>query len=591
MVEVEDAIEAVRDFEAGCRPKPTVKPSLMSPQPSYASPSSSAPTSLRAPRPSYASTSSSTWKPSPSLKRASRHSQASSDRTSTPSAKTRSSSAPVGRRASTTIAVVADAKAWKPTADEDRERTSWPLRDVDEADYAHFDPAGSFKSFLANVKKHDGITVDQYTTAMARFLSLLDPDGFNERKIDKILLECWSSNVFQELEPLPLWSPVYGFTRHMVVTLSHLAAFSKIEAVRNDDLLRAAKIDSLITTVIQPKMKQCSAARKEQREKKKSRDADRLKVMMQPSERVVMMRKCMLDAMTMQKHFEQDDIVMTHTDYHIMNVGLQTVLYGNQPPGRSKEWQNQNADATRSYLDDPAKVSLKMASDKVMKIYGEMVKWLADGTRQHMKLYDKVLAQSEKLEGVTAMTFLRRKGGKKVNVHISLRAAQRVYKTGPYAVNLLRKSFATATKRKDIAARIVASVQRHRPETMEDNYVAHTDEDKALDSKFAWIGFFGEPASFPTEDEWQQDGRSYEELVAAFNGAHQQDEEDDGKDCNEHGEEEDRDDEDDGDDVDGDEKDGDSDKVDEAGDGDGDGGDDRRDAYAEAYTCVASELC
>ena len=69
--------------------------------------------------------------------------------------------------------------------------------------------------------------------------------------------DCWDSDVYNQLEKCDVWSGKFGFVRHAINALTHLAAWAKVEYVRHDKVRESQKIDVLVTSVLKPKSKEC----------------------------------------------------------------------------------------------------------------------------------------------------------------------------------------------------------------------------------------------------------------------------------------------------------------------------------------------
>lgn len=159
-----------------------------------------------------------------------------------------------------------DIAAWKqPKSWKDALRNKYPIK-VERLVHPMF-------SEYMVARRHDVATQNQHSLAVARFVNMFEPIKDDEAiSVDNILINVYSSDLFEKLQTVELCAPEYSGTRHIISALAHFGVWSRSVLYKNDakakELVKDA-FDDFVT----PWSKICRKAKDDREKQKHQADA------------------------------------------------------------------------------------------------------------------------------------------------------------------------------------------------------------------------------------------------------------------------------------------------------------------------------
>ena len=437
---------------------------------------------------------------------------------------------------------IADAvKSWvKPANWDSKQRNSFPFKVT--ADFTD----DSFQKFM-QVRRLKADTRTIYMLAMSRVAFIVEPVDGSELDVPNIALNIFRSKLFEQLQDLPALAEAHSPTRQIVVALGHYSVMTKLRFQAAGDGNAAQMVDNLIEGVLVPWGKRCSFAASLSSDKRYLSDGLLIAAFHTPQK---------LNSVAFNQYMElisihnavvvQKTHILTHMILFKATACVIQGFYTNGPPSRSMELQTLPRLTIDDFLNDTTVDYFTYSNYKTFHIYGKGGKIVFDANRKAFALYREIVDSNPGLyldADPEVFHFFQRQ---KISVASCLRAVSASENLEPpLKVNLCRKVYAVWAKTGKTTSHIgdekpgelfamVARNDKHGLKTADKIYAALTPAEDARLARHCFNRLMGQPVEFPTNAEWEEQGRPLDEIMLKIKHVDttcEDDEEDEDMDC------------------------------------------------------------
>ena len=347
-----------------------------------------------------------------------------------------------------------------------------------------------FRKWLPlNTKVKDDKSINIVINNLKRFFYLLSWDLPSADAIG-ILIGVYQDDLMEEIMDLHFMKHNFGWTTEMLNALAHFCDYLKVQC--NKCVPRKPecrlKLQQLQEELLKGYKNQNLDSRKLRKAAKKREDSNRLRSF--PGVDVIQtaVKQAMVELFAIVEDYKKNQKVSPEQHRAAITAIIGIIFY-NGFAGRSGDWEKLELQQIIDMLDQALEY-LMVIKHKTKDTYGDLAKYLFEGTRMACKYFTMLPAHSSGL-------FL---GGASVPYHLKRFAAQYLPKFAPPNSNLIRKLFHTILLRmcnRGECFNLLSKVDAHSPTVAAEIYTTLTFEDDAALSKLLFETTFGQAVAWP----------------------------------------------------------------------------------------------
>jgi hypothetical protein len=382
----------------------------------------------------------------------------------------------------------------------------------------------------------------EYVKVLQKFIACMETTTGDAVDVEALLVSAYRFNFFEQLFQTNLWSADRSWTRKLSYAMKHFVDW-QIDMFRRRSDREGENIVHIMKDGIFKALKhEANQAKTSADNLKNEKDATTLENVAPATAWHEAVTQAMVDLWVIWDHFvnQLEGQALPPRARQVVNVLIIGILFLNQLAGRPGEWTFLTAAYVRetisAFANDVVKsfplCFLICKKYKNCKKYGNLGKWLAEGTQAALMLYmglpgkrtpwllepalEKAVAKSEKASVVGIASLLHGFQRSVLSEWSSLT---------PTGVRKHIHTEADDTRMAKKALEFVNEFERHLGSTGKKYYVTRNPKSDARKQQLLFEKFMGVPAEWPSKEEIDKRRRPYEEVIAKTAHAEEDDEE------------------------------------------------------------------
>jgi hypothetical protein len=361
-----------------------------------------------------------------------------------------------------------------------------------------------FITYLKGLKNKD---IGAHVLGAKRFLSLVcmqSQGAITNHSLLEVMLGCYHSGTMDAIMNSELMSSNRTWSRPLNTALRHMVEHLKIKCGRRKLFNEKAELDQMLLETLKRHSKLETKEKKKERRAKKKKDAASIKLFAS----VKRIKKAVKKAMKQLQALVAKATAAGVTSAEVRaacNTLLVGIIFHNGFAGRSYEWSALQHQKVNKAINIDHLEYLICSEYKTDEQYGDLAKYLFNGTIQALRCYMQLPGNHNGLLLQPATS-----SAKQVSISYCMERFNKLFlkKYHPTKVNLLRKYFHTVLHNQACLGQVfglLKKVDAHSLAMAKNVYTTCTPEDDAKLGKYLFEQVFGAAVEWPQLEECLSD--------------------------------------------------------------------------------------